>query len=172
MKSLASEIKRKINRETACVNFTLVGVTAAAFALICIINSIANVKSAAYKNVTFPSFAPSPFLCVLLWVLMSALFGAALAVVISTPTPEKNKKKYAVVTAAAAFVLCSAWIPLFYSAKSFLIAAFVAAVLSALSAILFSLYSRISRLAAVMDAVFAAWTVYVLLFSLATAFSQ
>ena len=171
MKSLVREIKRKISRETACVNFTLVGITAAVFALICIINSIANVKSEAYKKITFPSFAPSPFLCVLLWVLMSALFGAALAVVVSTPTHEKNKKNYAVVTAAAAFVLCSAWIPLFYSAKSFLIAALVAAVILAFSAILFSLYSRISRLAAVMDAVFAVGIAYVLLFSLATAFS-
>lgn len=171
MKSLVREIKRKINRETACVNFTLVGVTAAVFALVCIINSIANVKSEAYKNIKFASFAPSPFLCVLLWVIMSALLGAALAVAVSTPTPEKTKKNHAVVTAAAAFVLCNAWIPLFYSAKSFLIAALVAAVISALAAILFSLYSRISRLAAVMDAVFAVWIAYVFLFSLATTFS-
>ncbi len=172
MKSLAQEIKRKINYETSCVNFTLVGIMAGAFALVCIINSISNVKSAVYKKFTQPSFSLSPFWCIFVWVLMSALFGAALAIAISTPSHGQKNKTYAIITAASAFILCNAWIPLVYSSASFFIAMLVSLVIFICAAMLFTIYSKISRLAAVLDIVFAAWIIYIFYFSLSMVFTS
>jgi len=172
MKSLSNEIKRKIKYETACINFTLVGILAGAFALVCIINSIANVKSAVYKKFAHPSLVLSPFWCIFIWVLMSALFGAALAIALSTPTCNGKNKTYIVLTAASAFVLCNAWIPLIYSAASFFIATLVSLVIFICAAGLFTLYGKISRLAAILDIVFAVWIVYVFYFSLAMVFTS
>lgn len=170
MRSAASELKRKIRYETSCINVKTVAITAAVFAALCALTAIFNVKSAVYKKFTPPKLSLSPFLCIFFFVLMAALFGAALGVIISSFVRNQRTKNVAVAVAVAAFVLSCAWIVLVYSAASFVIAALVAVVIFALCAVAFTLYAKISRVASWAVLGYAAWVIYLFYFSLALAF--
>lgn len=170
MKSASNELKRRIKYETSCINVKLVAILAAAFAVVISLTAIFNVKSAVYKKFTPPKISLSPFWCIFVFVLMAALFGAALAVVISSPTRNQKTKNQAIAIASCAFVLCNAWIVLVYSAASFFIAALVSVVIFALCAVVFSLYAKISKLASWAVFGFAAWVIYLFYFSISLAF--
>ena len=164
------KIKRKLRYELVCVNMTTLAVSSAVFAAVCIINSIVNVKSAVYEKFTAPKISLSPFFCILFWVLMSALLGAVLAIIISSPSKNKRSKMMAPALCLCVFVLENAWIVLVYSAASFFIAMLVSAVMASLCAALFNLALKMNALAAAGTAVYAAWLLYAFYFSAATAF--
>ena len=170
MKSVSNELKRKIKYETSCIDVKTVGITAAAFAAICALTAIFNVKSAVYGKFTPPKLSLSPFWCIFVFVLMSALFGAALGAIISSFVREQKTKSVAVAAAVCAFVLSCAWIVLVYSAASFFIAALVAVVIFALVAVSFTLYAKMSRIASWAVLGYAAWVIYLFYFSLALSF--
>ena len=170
MKSAASELKRRIRYETSCIDVKTVAITAAVFAVICALTAIFNVKSAVYGKFTPPKLSLSPFWCIFVFVLMAALFGAALGAIISSFVRDQKKKNVAIAVAVGAFVLSCAWIVLVYSAASFFIAALVAVVIFALCAVTFTLYSKMNRIASWAVLGYAAWVIYLFYFSLALTF--
>lgn len=170
MKSASNELKRRIRYETSCIDVKTVGITAGVFAVICALTAIFNVKSAVYGKFTPPKLSLSPFWCIFVFVMMAALFGAALGVIISSPVRDAKKKSLAVAAAACAFILSCAWIVLVYSAASFFISALVAIVIFALVAVSFTLYAKMSRIASWAAFAYAAWVIYLFYFSLALSF--
>lgn len=170
LKSASNELKRKIRYETSCIDGKTVAITTGAFAAMTMLTAISSVKSAVYKKFTPPKLSLSPFWCIFIFVLMAALFGAALGVLISLPARNGKNKSVAVASGICAFVLSCAWIVLVYSAASFLIAALVAGVIFALSAVSYSVAAKMNKLASWAVLGYGVWVIYLFYFSLALAF--
>lgn len=166
---MLDKIKRKMRYELSCVNMKTLAVSAAAFALICILTSIFNVKSEVYKKFTAPKISLPVFFCILFCVLAAALLGAVFAIIISAPVKNERTKIQAAVLCVCAFVLENAWIALIYSAASFFIAALTVAVAALCCAGLFYLCRKINGLAAAATVIFGAWVLYMFYFSAALA---
>ena len=170
MKSASNELKRKIRYETSCIDGKTVAITAGVFAAIIILTAIFNVKSAVYKKFVPPKLSLSPFWCMLVFVLMAALFGAAMGVLISSPARNAKMRNIAVAAGVGAFVLSCAWIVLVYSAASFFIASLVAVVIFALCAATYYVTAKMNRLASWAVPGYAVWVIYLFYFSLALTF--
>jgi|GEM_PF-1466158 len=170
MGSFFRSLKRKAAYEFSCVDIKLVAILSAVYAAICILTSIINVKGAVYKKFVMPKLAMPPFFIILFWIIASALLGAVLAIVISSPVRNTKLRLQAIFSNVCAFVLSCAWIALVYSAKSFVLGALVCAVIVVCLWVQYLAVVKINGAASLALIICAVWLIYVFYFSVSLAF--
>lgn len=165
MKRSMGKIKMRIARETACINTTVVIIFAAVCAVLGLIFAIGGVDGEVYENIIQPKFYLPPFFMVLFNLIFYALIGAAAGIIVSTPYYGKNSiKPISLFLSGAVLLLCFAWIPLIYTAASFLIGTLLYLIILLFSAVIFRFYFRINRIAAWMMLVFSAFALYMVFY--------
>lgn len=166
MKKHINKIKMQIARDGACINTTVVIICAAVCAVLGIIFAIGGIDSEVYEEIIQPKFYLPLFFMVLFNIIFYALLGAGAGIIISTPYYGKNQlKPISLFLAATVLLLCYAWIPLVYTAKSFLIATFIYVIVLLFFAVIFRMYMRISRIAAWMMLIFSVFALYMIFYS-------
>ena len=170
MKSFVCELKRKIRYETSCLNLALVFTVAAFCAVACIITAVSNFDGEAYELLAVPRIAMPPFFIVFFWTVETALFGAAVGIAVSIPSGTREASRRASALMFCVLAASYAWLPLFYSAQCFFIAALCAVCALILSAAVFSICQRISKMAALFVLIYTAWLVYMVLLSFSFVF--
>ena len=170
MKTFVYELKRKIKYETSCLSLPLVLTVAVFCAVACVITAVSNFDGEAYGLLCVPRIAMPPFFVILFWTVETALFGAAVGITVSIPSGTREAKRRASALMFCVLAASYAWLPLFYSAQCFFIAALCAACALILSAAVFSICQRISKMAALFVLVYTIWLVYIALLSFSFVF--
>ncbi len=145
----------------ACVNSVIVIIFAVSAAVLGLIASITGIDTELYSDMEQPRFYLPLFFLVLFNIIFYALLGAAAGIVISTPYYRQNNiKPLSLALAAAVLLICYSWVPLVFSAGSFLIATLLFVFVILFSSVIFRFYYRINRAAAYIMILFTVFSVY------------
>lgn len=166
MKNIIDKMKRSVSREAICVNTALVAICAAVCAVLGLLFALGGIDWDIYGEMVQPKFYLPPFFMVFFNLIFYAVLGAAIGIVLSTPYYRKNHiKLISLVLSVCTLFLCFTWVPLVYTATSFLIGAIVYLVVVLFSSVIFKFFFRINRVAAWLVLIFAVFALYMVCYS-------
>ncbi|MBO5006834.1 MAG: tryptophan-rich sensory protein [Clostridia bacterium] len=167
MKGIVNKVKRNVARESVCVNTARVWICAAVCAILGLIFALGGIDLEVYEEIVQPKFYLPPFFMIFFSTVFYAVLGAAAGTALSTPYYRKNNiKLISIVLSVCTLFLCFTWVPLVYTAASFLIGAFVYILVLLFSSVIFKFFFRINRMAAWLVLIFAVYALYMVCYSL------
>ena len=121
------------------------------------------VSNSGYGNPWFdtlvkPSFMPPGYLFGIVWPILYALLGIALALILAEPPSDRRKVGLAMFFIQLA--LNFAWSPIFFAGHDIRLAKFVIFILAALAAAAAGQFLRINRTAGLLMVPYLAWLVF------------
>lgn len=166
MKDIITRIKRNVSHDTACINAVTVIVFAVSCAILGLLFSLGGIDREVYEEIEQPDFYLPPFFMVMFTMMFYAILGAASGIVFSTPYYRQSGEKWAsLALAACTLFLCFTWIPLVYTATSFLMGAIVYLLAILFGAVIFKLFLCINRIAAWLVVLFMGAALYMVCYS-------
>jgi len=111
-----------------------------------------------YMSLVKPPLTPPGWVFPLVWTVLYAMMGSALAMVLAAP--ENPRRRMALILFAIQLALNFAWSPIFFAAHDISLAKYVIFVMTVVAAGAAGQFLRISRLAGFLMTPYLAWLVF------------